>query len=91
MITAEEESTLLKTLSRFEEKVLAALEEYEPSIITRYILDITTAFNRFYHNCPVLTADDEATVKTRLMLTESAGHVLRSAFSLICMKAPEKV
>ena len=91
MITAEEESTLLKTLSRFEEKVLAALEEYEPSIITRYILDITTAFNRFYHNCPILNVEDPVVKETRLRLTEATNTVLGSAFSLICLKKTEKV
>ena len=91
MITAEEESTLLKTLARFEEKVLSALEEYEPSIITRYILDIATAFNRFYHNCPILTAEDPVVKETRVRLTEAANIVLGSAFSLICLKKTEKV
>ena len=90
-ITSDEEFALAKQLALFPEKVKAALDGYEPSVITHYIFDTATQFNRFYHNCPVLTADDEATVKTRLMLTESAGHVLKSAFSLICMKAPEKV
>ena len=90
-ITTDEEFALAKQLALFPEKVKAALDGYEPSVITHYIFDTATQFNRFYHNCPVLTADDEATVKTRLMLTESAGHVLKSAFSLICMKAPEKV
>jgi len=90
-ITAEDEFALAKQLALFPEKVKAALDGYEPSVITHYIFDTATQFNRFYHNCPVLTADDPDTVKTRLMLTESAGHVLKSAFSLICMKAPEKV
>ncbi|MBE6610037.1 MAG: arginine--tRNA ligase [Ruminococcaceae bacterium] len=90
-ITSDEEFALAKQLALFPEKVKAALDGYEPSVITHYIFDAATQFNRFYHNCPVLTAEDPDTVKTRLMLTESAGHVLKSAFSLICMKAPEKV
>lgn len=90
-ITAEEESSLLKTLARFEEKVLSALSEYEPSIITRYILDIATAFNRFYHNCPILTAEDPAVRATRIRLTEATNTVLGSAFSLICLQKTEKV
>lgn len=48
-ITAAEELALAKVLSLFEEKVSSALEEYEPYIITRYILDVCAAFNRFYH------------------------------------------
>ena len=90
-VTTEEESALLKTLARFEEKVLTALSEYEPSIITRYILDIATAYNRFYHNCPILNAEDPAVKAMRIRLTEAANIVLGSAFSLICLKKTEKV
>ena len=90
-ITREEESTLLKTLTRFEEKVISALYEYEPSIITRYILDIAAAFNRFYHNCPILSAEDPAVKAMRIRLTEATNIVLGSAFSLICLKKTEKV
>ena len=90
-VTTEEESALLKTLAKFEEKVLSALTEYEPSIITRYILDIATAYNRFYHNCPILSAEDPAVKETRIRLTEATNIVLGSAFSLICLKKTEKV
>ncbi len=90
-VTSDEEFALAKQLALFPEKVKSALDMYEPSVITHYIFDVATAFNRFYHNCPVLTADDEKVKNTRLMLTKSTGYVLKSAFSLICMKAPEKV
>ncbi len=45
-ITAAEEGEVLKILSRFPEKVQAALAEYEPSVITRYAIELCTAFNR---------------------------------------------
>ncbi len=90
-VTHDEEFNLAKQLALFPEKVKSALDMYEPSVITHYIFDLATAFNRFYHNCPVLTADDAAVKNTRLMLTKATGYALKSAFSLICMKAPEKV
>ncbi len=90
-ISAPEEFELSKTLALFPEKVKSALDMYEPSVITHYIFDVATVFNRFYHNCQVLGADDDTVRATRLALTKATGHVLKSAFSLICMKAPEKV
>ncbi len=90
-ITADEEFALAKQISIFGEKVKSALDAYEPSIITHYIFELATLFNRFYHNCPVLSAEDEKVKSTRLMLTKATGYVLKSAFSLICMKAPEKI
>ena len=91
VITTDEEFALAKQLSLFPEKVKAALDTYEPSVITHYIFDTAMLFNRFYHNCPVLNADDEKVLATRLALTKSTGYVLESAFSLICMKAPKKI
>lgn len=90
-LTAEEEFSLLKVLALFPEKVKCALDAYEPSIITRYIFEVATEFNRFYHNCNVLGAESEAVRITRLKLTRATGYVLKAAFSLICMKAPEKI
>ena len=90
-ITAEEETTLVKTLCRFGERVTAAIADYEPSYITRFILDIAAAFNRFYHNCPILTAEDPAVRASRIRLTEATKIVLGNAFDLICLKKTEKV
>ncbi|MBQ7938846.1 MAG: arginine--tRNA ligase [Clostridia bacterium] len=91
VITAPEESALLVTLSKFPEKVLDAVDQYEPSIITRYVIDVCTAFNRFYQNCPILTAEDETVRASRVRLARAAGIVLRNALRLICIKTPEKI
>jgi arginyl-tRNA synthetase len=90
-VTCDEEAQLLKTLCRFGERVCAALEDYEPSYITRFILDVATAFNRFYHNCPILSAEDPKVRASRLAITEAVKTVLGNAFDLICLKKTEKV
>ncbi|MBQ3639439.1 MAG: arginine--tRNA ligase, partial [Clostridia bacterium] len=90
-ITCEEEAALVKTLCRFGEKVCSAIADYEPSIVTRFILDVAAAFNRFYHNCPIHTAEDPAVRASRLNLTAAAKTVLGNAFDLICMKKTERV
>lgn len=89
--TKPEEAELSKVLSRFSECVLRAMNEYEPSNITRYILDVCSAFNRFYHECPILSAEDASVRYTRLMLTKAVRTVLGNALPLICLKTPEKI
>ena len=91
IFSASEERDLVKTLSRFPEKVLEAIDAYEPSIITRYILDVATAFNRFYHNCHILSAEDKDVLSTRIALTKATNYVLGNAFELICLKKTEKI
>ena len=68
-----------------------ALREYEPSVITRYILDLAAAFNRFYHECQILSAEDEATRKNRIAMVAATNTVLGRALHLICLKTPEKI
>ena len=90
-ITTPEEAELIKVLARFEEHVCDAIDTYEPMVITRYILDVAGAYNRFYHNCSILGAENEQIKNTRLALTEAAKTVLGNAFGLICLAKTEKV
>ena len=90
-VTAEEETALLRVIARFEETVRAAIDAYEPSLITRYILDVAGAYNRFYHNCSILNAEDEKVKATRLALTAATRTVLGNAFDLICLRRTEKI
>ena len=86
-----DESAVALALSKFPERVLSALEDYEPSVITRYILDLCAAFNRFYHNCQIVNCEDAALRAARLSLTRATNRVLDTALSLICMRRPNKI
>ncbi len=88
---SELEFELAKAISIFPERVSAAIAEYEPSLITRYILDLSAAFNRFYHDCKIVSCEDEALRSSRIALTRAANRVLKTALGLICMQSPEKI
>ncbi len=88
---AEQEKQLAKTLAFFPDRVSEAIETYEPSVITRYILELCTAFNRFYHECQILSAEDAAVRCERVALTRATNTVLRRALHLICLKTPERI
>ncbi len=87
----ELEFELAKCLAQFPERVSAAIAEYEPSVITRYILELCAAFNRFYHECKILTAEDEKIKRVRLSLCAATKQVLGTALHLICIDSPEKI
>ena len=91
MPLCREEAELARVLSLFPERVLAAIAEYEPSLITRYILDVAAAFNRFYHECQIASAEDAAVRENRLAFTRATKTVLGTALRLICMPTPEKI
>ncbi|MDR1067012.1 MAG: arginine--tRNA ligase [Clostridiales bacterium] len=80
----------VKLLGAFGDKAIEAAEKCEPYIITRYLVDLAQAFNRFYHENMVLSAD--AAVKTaRLALVFCVKTVLASGLKLIGVAAPEKM
>jgi arginyl-tRNA synthetase len=85
------EFELAKALSVFPERVNAAIADYEPSVITRYILDLAAAFNRFYHECSIAGCEDAALKSSRIALTKAARQVLGTALHLICMQSPDKI
>lgn len=89
--TTPEEHELLRVISIFPERVKAALDAYEPFYVTRYILDLAAAYNRFYHNCAILTEADPEVVSTRVAITRATKTILGTAFELICMKKTEQI
>ncbi len=88
---SELEFELAKTISVFPERVKAAIDDYEPSTVTRYILDLCAAFNRFYHDCKIVACEDEKLRQSRIALTSATKTVLGTALKLICMQTPEKI
>ena len=88
--THPSEQALAKVLSRFPETVRAALREYEPSVVTRYSLEVATAFNKFYQDCRIIAADGTVD-HGRVQLVKATRSVIREALALICLKTPEKI
>ncbi len=87
----EAESELVKTLAIFPERVNSAIADYEPSVITRYALDVCSAFNRFYHDHKILNCEEDKARRMRIALTSATKRVLGTALSLICIATPEKI
>ncbi|MEB3100183.1 arginine--tRNA ligase [Ferviditalea candida] len=90
LLVNEEAQNVLKQLYLFPEKVEQAMHKLEPSLISRYLVDLAQSFNRFYHNCPILV-EDQALRAARLALVESVRAVLRTGMNLIGLEAPEKI
>ncbi len=81
---------VIRKLEQFEDAVLDACSKDEPSILTRHVIDLAQAFNRFYHDHPVLSAEPEQRT-ARLMLVESVRQALSVGLNLLGIKAPEKM
>lgn len=82
--------SLVKILSGYEDAVVNAARGYEPSVIARYLITLTSAFNRFYQKCPILQAGEEER-KARILLVAIVQNVIADACGLLGMKCPEEM
>ncbi len=89
-LTDEYAQEILRMLESFPERIKEAYNKLEPYIITRYCVALATAYNKFYHEDPILTA--EGSIKnSRLVLTDLTAQTLKKALYLIGVKAPERM
>ena len=89
-IASESAYALAKTIYNFPAVVKDAGEKYEPSIVTRHIINIAQDFNRFYHDEHILVDnEDEKVAKVALVL--AAKTAIKNGLALLGMKAPERM
>ncbi len=90
LLTEESELELLKKLCELPEEIRLAAIGREPARITRYSIELATAFHSFYNACRVKGEDKELTA-ARLKLCASVGTVLRGILKMLKIDAPEKM
>ena len=90
-LNSKEEFELVKTLESFNKNILLALDKLEPSIVTRYVIEVAKAFNRFYNAHSVLNLEDEVLKATRLKLVEASSQVIKNALELLGIDVVEKM
>ena len=81
---------LTKLIYAFPGIVEQAGEKYEPSIITRHIIDIAQCFNKFYHDEHIIV-EVEAEKVSKIALVVATKRVIATGIGLLGMKAPERM
>ncbi|WP_373599589.1 arginine--tRNA ligase [Paraclostridium bifermentans] len=90
LLTDADSSEVLKLIASFNNSILASLRKNEPHIITRFVLDLAQAFNKFYHENPILV-DDVETKKARVALVAATKQTIENGLALLGMSAPERM
>ncbi|MGO2953790.1 MAG: arginine--tRNA ligase [Leuconostoc mesenteroides] len=80
---------IITTLNNFPKTVQRAWQQREASIIAKYALNLSRAFNKYYANSKILTED--AQLNARLVLVKSVSIVLTEGLRLLGVKAPEEM
>ncbi|MDP4143021.1 MAG: arginine--tRNA ligase [Bacillota bacterium] len=90
-INSKEEFELIKLLEGLQAAILNALDKLEPSILTRYVIDVAKAFNKFYNLHSIINAGDEELKNARLKLVEATAQVIKNGLTLIGLEAVERM
>lgn len=86
-----QEVDLIKSLEKFESIIRKAANEYEPSILSRYLIDVATQFSRFYNECSVANLEDENLKYARCILVYATSIVIKRGLSILGIDCPEKM
>lgn len=89
-ITGEAAYELVKAIASFPEVVQDAAAKYEPSVITRHIIDVAQFFNKFYHDEHILV-DNEEEKQAKLALVYAAKQTIANGLALLGIAAPERM
>ena len=81
---------LAKLIYAFPAVVKEAADKYEPSVVTRHIVDVAQGYNKFYHDEHILV-EDKAEREARLFLTFAAKETIKNGLALLGIKAPERM
>lgn len=90
LLKTEEEVNIARLLYEFPRSIIDSMEKYEPFFITRHIVEIAQAFNRFY-NSTTINIEDEELKKARLTLAFAVKTVIKTGLGLLGMEAPERM
>ena len=80
---------IIKLLQDFARVVKRAAENYDPSLIAKYAINLAQAFNKYYAHTRIL--DESPERDSRLALSYSTAVVLKEALRLLGVDAPEKM
>lgn len=91
VVSSDDEWILLRRAAEFPEVVLSSLRQRNPAIIANYVLDLVRKFTAFYHNCPVLQAENEDIKLSRLQLCKGTLITIENALNLLGIPVLERM
>ncbi len=89
MAAAEKELTI--SLYQYPTVVKDAGDNLDPSAIASYVYELAKNYNKFYNECPILTADNDEQKALRLNLSRFTGQVIASGLRLLGIEVVDRM
>lgn len=90
LLLDEASSKILKLIYSFEDILIQVTDKNEPSILSRYLIDIAKAYSNFYNENKIIM-DDKDVQNARVYLTYAVGKVLKTGAGLLGIEMPDKM
>ena len=86
----ESTANLIKAMKALPAAIENAAEKYEPYLISRNVIEICSAFNKFYFENRIMD-ENEGVRSARLAVTDAARKVIKLGLYLVGIEAPERM
>lgn len=90
VLTDDSSINVIKTISNFEEVLKQVVQKNEPSILSRYLIDLSQSFSSFY-NANKIIGEDKEKQDARLYLTNAVGTILKTGAGLLGIQMPNRM
>ena len=70
--------------------MIQVTDKNEPSILSRYLIDVAKAYSNFYNENKIIS-DDKALQNARVYLTYAVGKILETGAGLLGIEMPDRM
>ncbi len=81
---------LIKLIYELEDVLVQVTEKNEPSILSRYLIDVAKAYSNFYNENKIIN-EDKNLQNARVYLTYSVGKILKIGAGLLGIEMPDRM
>ena len=90
LLNDESSIKILKLIYNFEDTLIQVTEKEEPSILSRYLIELAKAYSNFYNENKIIL-EDEQLQNARVFLTYATGKILKKGAELLGIEMPDKM
>lgn len=90
VLTDEYSQKVIKLLYHYQETLEQVADKNEPSILSRYLIELAKSYSVFYNENKIIV-EDKKVQDARLYLTYAVGVILESGAKLLGIQMPDKM
>jgi len=88
---APSERDLIQALGNYPAVIEASAREFSPAQLANYVYEVAKQYNKFYHEEPILKAEDTIVRSFRLNLSAATARIVADGMKLLGIDVPERM